>query len=218
MASMPPAVVARLCEYRRRLPAWIADGHDRIYSRQLADLISASSAQVRRDLMTFGFGGSPVHGYDARQLLKAIHDALGPTPNDSMTLVGVGRLGHALLDYLDRSRPDLRVPWAFDVDPEIVGTRINQTEIVHVDEIEDRLRDDPPSLGALAVPRARAVDCADRLVRVGVVALLNFVPIRLDLPPHVHLESVDIACSLDRALYFSRERTARSPRARQKQD
>lgn len=206
MAAMPPAVVARLCEYRRRLPAWIAEGNDRIFSRELAELISASPAQVRRDLMTFGFHGSPVHGYDAHALLRAIHETLGPTPSDSMTLVGVGHLGHALLGYLERSRPDLRVPWAFDVDPALVGQQINRTRIRHVDQLEETLRDDPPRLGALAVPRTRAVECADRLVRLGVAALLNFVPVRLEVPPDVHLETVDIACSLDRALYFARIR------------
>jgi redox-sensing transcriptional repressor len=191
MGSMPPAVIARLCEYRRQLPGWIAEGNDRIFSRELAELIAASPAQVRRDLMTFGF-------------LKAIHEALGPAPSDAMTLVGVGHLGHALLDYLARSRPDLAVPWAFDVAPSLVGQRINNTEIRHIDELELLLRENPPRLGALAVPRAYAPEIAERLVRIGVSALLNFVPVRLDVPKNVHLENVDIACSLDRALYFAR--------------
>jgi redox-sensing transcriptional repressor len=201
---MPPAVIARLCEYRRQLPAWVAQGNDRIFSRELAELIAASPAQVRRDLMTFGFAGSPVHGYDARDLLQAIHDALGPAPTDTMTLVGVGHLGHALLGYLARSRPDLRVPWAFDVDQDLVGSKINDTEIGHVNDLENLLRDAPPRLGVLAVPRAFAPEVAERLVRLGVPALLNFVPVRLDLPKSVHIENVDIACSLDRALYFAR--------------
>lgn len=204
MGSMPPAVVARLCEYRRKLPAWVAEGNDRIFSRELAELISASPAQVRRDLMTFGFAGSPVHGYDAHELLRAIHEALGPTPADSMTLVGVGHLGHALLGYLERSRPDLSVPFAFDVDPRLVGQQINRTKVLHIDELETTLRTAPPRLGALAVPRDVAVDCADRLVAIGIAAILNFVPVRLELPASVHLESVDIACSLDRALYFAK--------------
>ena len=206
MRSMPRAVVARLSEYRRQLPSWIADGNDRIFSRELAELIAASPAQVRRDLMTFGFTGSPVHGYDARALLKAISGTLGPTPADSMTLVGVGRLGHALLDYLARSRPDLPVPYAFDNDPALVGQRINNTEILHVDSLETTLRTNPPQLAVLSVPRIRAQESADRLVNIGVNAILNFVPVRLEVPSTVHVESVDIACALDRALYFARVR------------
>ena len=204
MGSMPPAVIARLCEYRRQLPGWIAEGNDRIFSRELAELIAASPAQVRRDLMTFGFAGSPVHGYDAHDLLQAIHDALGPAPTDTMTLIGVGHLGHALLGYLTRSRPDLSVPWAFDVDATLVGTTINATRIAHVDDLEATLREAPPRLAVLAVPRAFAPEVAERLVRIGVPALLNFVPVRLDVPRNVHVENVDIACSLDRALYFAR--------------
>jgi len=123
-----------------------------------------------------------------------------------MTLIGVGRLGHALLDYLARSRPDLAVPYAFDVDPELVGQQINDTEIVHVDELETTLRPNPPQLAVLAVPRIRAQESADRLVSIGVGAILNFVPVRLEVPSTVHVESVDIACALDRALYFARVR------------
>jgi redox-sensing transcriptional repressor len=206
MSSMPRAVVARLCEYRRQLPSWIADVNDRIFSRELAELIAASPAQIRRDLMTFGFTGSPVHGYDARALLKAIAGTLGATPADSMTLVGVGRLGHALLDYLARSRPELAVPYAFDNDPALVGEHINKTEILHIDTLETTLQPNPPRLAVLAVPRVRAQESADRLVNIGVGALVNFVPVRLELPSTIHVESVDIACALDRALYFARIR------------
>jgi len=201
---MPPAVVARLCEYRRQLPGWIADGHDRIFSRELAELIATSPAQVRRDLMTFGFTGSPVHGYDAHLLLRTIHEAMGPAPSDTMTLVGVGHLGHALLNYLARTRPDLGIPWAFDIDPDLVGQTHGKTTIAHMDQLEELLQDAPPRLGVLAIPRPHAQDCATRLVRVGVRALMNFVPVKLELPDTVHVESVDIACSLDRALYFAR--------------
>jgi NADH/NAD ratio-sensing transcriptional regulator Rex len=45
MGSMPPAVIARLCEYRRQLPGWIAEGNDRIFSRELAELIAASPSR-----------------------------------------------------------------------------------------------------------------------------------------------------------------------------
>jgi redox-sensing transcriptional repressor len=204
MASLPPAVVARLCEYRRQLPAWIADGNDRIFSRELAELVAASPAQVRRDLMTFGFTGSPVHGYDAHALLQAIAGALGPTPNDTMTLIGVGRLGRALVDYLSRSRPELALPFAFDVNPELIGQRIENTRIVHIDELELRFDDVPPRVAILSVPRDQAQACARRIVDLGVRSLINFAPVRLELPQEVHLETVDIACSLDRALYFSR--------------
>ena len=45
----------------------------------------------------------------------------------------------------------------------LVGTRIGKTQIGHIDDLEQNLRDAPPRLAVLAVPRAHAPEVAERL-------------------------------------------------------
>ncbi len=67
---LPQPTVERLCTYRRLLREMAAEGTQRVFSHQLAALERATAAQVRRDLMTIAYSGSPAKGYDVAGLLE----------------------------------------------------------------------------------------------------------------------------------------------------
>ncbi len=204
--SLPEAVVARLSCYRRQLTPMLAEGRDRVYSHQLAERTHVTAAQVRRDFMTIRFSGSPAKGYHIPTLLEAVDKILGPEPSDTLTVVGVGQLGRALMAHFLTRQPEIYVTSAFDVDPEIIGTRLAHCTVRPVEELEATLREQPALVGVLAVPRPAAQDMADRLVACGVNGILNFASIHLIVPDHCYVEDVDIATSAEKALFFARNR------------
>ncbi|MBN2712484.1 MAG: redox-sensing transcriptional repressor Rex, partial [Planctomycetes bacterium] len=64
--------LGRLCVYRRLLNNLKEEGIDAIYSHELADMAGGSAAQVRRDLMSIGYSGSPTKGYNIEELARSI--------------------------------------------------------------------------------------------------------------------------------------------------
>ena len=46
-------------------------------------------------------------------------------------------------------------------------------------------------------PAEAAQDVADRLVRAGVKAILNFAPVQISVPHDVHVKSVNMALELE---------------------
>ena len=212
MTTLPESVVARLSDYRRHLQPWLAEGRPRVFSHELAELVGVTAAQVRRDLMTVGFSGSPAKGYDIEALLAKIGDILGPTGSESMTLVGVGHLGSALLTYFRRRRPEVDVSSAFDTDPDVVGRSIADCRVHPLDELERVLAEKPALVGIVAVPREHAQDVADRLVAAGIQGLINFAPVRLRVPEGLFVEHMDIATSAEKALFFARLRAEEQKR------
>ena len=206
MPTLPEAVVARLSDYRRHLQPHLESGRERIFSHDLADLVGVTAAQVRRDLMTVGFSGSPARGYDIAALVDMVNSILGPTGVERMALVGVGHLGRALLTHCIRRRPNVLISPAFDVDPAIVGTSMGHCQILHVDRLEETLADHPALVGIIAVPRVAAQETADRLVECGVSGLINFAPVRVKVPHGLYVEHMDIATSAEKALFFARQR------------
>ncbi len=206
MSTLPEAVVARLSDYRRHLQPHHESGRERIFSHDLADLVGVTAAQVRRDLMTVGFTGSPARGYDIEALIAKINEILGPVGVETMTLVGVGHLGRALLSHFVRRRPNVHISSAFDVDPGVIGTEIGHCEIRHVDDIETTLAESPALVGIIAVPRDSAQEMADRLVAAGVSGLINFAPVRVKVPAGLYVEHMDIATSAEKVLFFARQR------------
>lgn len=207
--DIPSRVIERLSAYRRHLRRWLGDGHARIYSHDLASLEGATPAQVRRDLMTIGYAGSPAKGYDVEGLIAHIEALLVPNTQAGAALVGVGHVGGAILDYFGGRHSEHRILAAFDIHPDRVGRVVHGCRCHPITQLEDILREDPVLVGIIAVPAEAAQDVAERLVRAGVTGLLNFAPVRLRVPPHVFVEDVDISLSLEKVVFFARQRVQR---------
>ncbi len=207
--QIPDRVIERLSAYRRHLRRLLGEGTPRIYSHDLATLEGATPAQVRRDLMTIGYAGSPARGYDVAGLIDHIDGLLSPRREEGLALVGMGHVGGAIADYFGGQHPEHRIVAAFDVHPDRIGRVIHGVRCHHVDELEAVMADKPARVGVIAVPADAAQEVAERLVRAGVTGLINFAPVRLRAPADVYVEDVDIAVLVEKVAFFARTRVTR---------
>lgn len=203
--SIPVNTIGRLSLYRRLLLELAASGMRQLYSHQLAALAISTPAQVRRDLMTIGFSGSPRRGYAITELVDAINAVLAASVETSVALLGVGNLGRAILAYFANRQPWVRFVAAFDTDPDKVGRVINGCRVYPLDEAAEVLGREGIRGAVIAVPAADAQAVTDALVLAGVKSLLNFAPVRLRVPPGVFVEDMDMATSLDRVAYYAHQ-------------
>jgi redox-sensing transcriptional repressor len=121
---------------------------------------------------------------------------LGLDHRQSVALVGVGNLGHALAGYAGFGGRGFPIDALFDVDPDLVGIKINGIEVEHVRDIERVCRARGVTIGMVATPAAVAQDVCDLLVRGGVESILNFAPVVLQVPHEVEVRKVDLAVEL----------------------
>jgi len=49
-------------------------------------------------------------------------------------------------------------------------------------------------------------------VQAGIRGILNFAPVRLRVPAHVHVEDIDMTVSLEKVAYFARQSEERQAR------
>jgi redox-sensing transcriptional repressor len=196
--------VGRLSQYRRQLQALPAGSPPTIYSHRLAALCGLTAAQVRRDLMTIGFTGSPARGYNIPQLVEAIGRCLDTPGGQNAALVGAGNLGRAILDYFAVRRPPLSIVATFDVDPAKVNRVLHGCRAYGMDKLAEIIREMDITVGVLTVPAPVAQDVAESMLAAGVRSFLNFAPVPLRLPPRTFVEEMDIAASMEKAAYFAR--------------
>ncbi|GIX45235.1 MAG: redox-sensing transcriptional repressor Rex [Candidatus Sumerlaea sp.] len=204
IARIPPAVIKRLSLYARVLLDLEMSNVLTISSKDLAQRLGITSAQVRKDLAYFGQFGIPGVGYDVSDLRANLKRILGTDREVQAILIGVGNLGAALMAYGGFLRHGVRIVKAFDADTSKVGMQRGGVLIYHIDELERQLEHQPIDIAILTVPSEAAQPVTDRLVKAGIIGILNFVPTRLTVPPDVHVHYVDLAIEIESLCYYLR--------------
>ena len=202
MSSVPTATVSRLVTYLRILARLEAQGIKKTSSEHLADEAQVSAFQVRKDLAYFGRFGTRGAGYTVPTLRRELRRILGLTRPWSAAIVGVGRLGEAILNYANLGDYDFSIKGAFDIDPNKVGLEHAGVKVSHLDALPRVVREKGIDIGLVTVPQASAQSAADALVRAGVRGILNFAPTILEVPHDVHVEPVDFMAGLKRLSFY----------------
>ena len=109
-----------------RLPLYVRDeGIDVVSSRELGERLSVTPAQIRKDLSYFGRFGKQGRGYNVSYLVGELRRVLGLDRDWNAAVVGVGRLGRAIISYPGFSPEGFKVVAAFDADPTQVGRQLD---------------------------------------------------------------------------------------------
>lgn len=198
--SIPSATVARLPVYHRVLAGMGDQGVSTVSSEELASACGVTSAKLRKDLSHLGSYGTRGVGYDVTFLTYQISRELGITKSRGLVIVGMGNLGRALASYRAFEDRGFHVVAIFDRDPAIVGTQIKSgNEILTVKPFTDLVAvtaNSAAQIGVITAPAEAAQEIADHMVRAGLVSILNFAPIVLNVPETVEVRKVDLAVEL----------------------
>lgn len=195
--KIPEATIMRLSVYSRYLTEVDRKGIITISSGDIAEGVGVSPAQVRKDLAYFGEFGIRGVGYNVKDLHKDILKILGLSTEWSVSIVGLGNLGLALSTYRGFKERGFIITSLFDNDPNKIGRIIDGVEVMPIERIEEVVPRMKTQIGAITVPSAHAQEIANKLVKSGVKAILNFAPIVLNVPPEVELRNVDLSVNLE---------------------
>jgi redox-sensing transcriptional repressor len=206
--SIPEATVGRLPRYLQALGGMAADGIVVASSEELAAAAGVTSAKVRKDLSHLGSYGIRGVGYDVAYLIHQIRRELGLTQDWGIAIAGIGNLGHALANYKGFEDRGFRVAALVDVDPAKIGERVGELEVVHVDTLQELVKERAIAIGVIATPAAAVQEVGDRMVAAGIRSILNFAPAPLVTPPGVSVRSVDLAVELQILAYYEQRKAA----------
>lgn len=192
------AVIRRLPRYYRHLWELRQQGVVRISSGALGKAMGLTASQIRQDLFCFGGFGQQGYGYNVEKLREEIGSILGIDRGHTAVVLGVGNLGHALIQNFKFGNNGFRVEAAFDIDDEVIGTSVGNIPVYSIDELDEYLVQHRVDVGVITVPRGVAPVMAERLVRGGVKGIWNFANVELKLQEaqDVVVENVHFSDSL----------------------
>ena len=200
-------VIRRLPRYLRKLDELSAQGVSRVSSSELGKQLGLTPSQIRQDFSCFGEFGQQGYGYHVPTLRAQVAAILGMDRNYRAVLIGVGNIGHALIDNFCFSDWGFQLTAAFDVKPEVVGTVFNKVPVLSVEELPQYLDEHETDIAVLAVPKDAAIPVTRLLTAHGVEAIWNFTNVELTEPnSSVIVENVHFPDSLLSLSYFVSER------------
>ena len=191
--SIPKATLGRLpqyLEYLRTLP----EIRRTISATAIAKALSLGDVQVRKDLASVCGAGKPRIGYETDKLITDIESHLGYERLTNAVLVGAGKLGRALLDYVGFEDFGVKIVAGFDCNETALKKGLK--DILPIKDIKDYCREHKIKLGIITVGKGSAQDVCDKLVESGIKAIWNFAPVTLKVPNGVLLKQENLALSL----------------------
>lgn len=195
-------VVQRLTEYLSILKEARKQDNE-INSIELAKIMNTTSAQVRKDLSTFGEFGVRGKGYDVDKLIEIITEILGIDKINNVIIVGHGKMGEMLSSNLDVLGEGFKIVGIFDKDSNKIGkiaaNDLIVQDIKNVGEFIKNMKNDSNTkidMAILAVVKEQAQIAAEGLVKNGISAILNMTTYKLELGENVKVVDMDISAKL----------------------
>ena len=187
----------RMPLYIKALNKLLKAGNEYCSAGTLAEMVRENPAVVKKDLqMVISRPGKPRIGYEIIGAIKDIEENLGYNMDKNAVLIGVGKLGQALLGYVGFEKYGFNILAGFDTNKEITGEIINGKEIYDIDSLQSYIKENKVLIAILTVPSKFAQEVANNVIQAGVRAIWNFAPTHIIIPENVVIKNEDMASSL----------------------
>jgi len=198
---IPEDAIKRLPVYLRNLLNLQKEGKEIVSSKEITFSLNILPEQFRKDLSYFGKFGKRGVGYNVNKLVKTLEKIIGIDKEIKVILVGVGRLGSALIRYKGFKSMNMKIVGAFDKDPSKIGMEIEEIKVMDMKEMGSFLKKEKIKVGIICVPSDKAQKVAEDMVKSGIRAILNFAPASLNLPKKIFVNYVDMASELGSLIF-----------------
>jgi redox-sensing transcriptional repressor len=172
----------------------------KITSLKIQSLTGWKDSLIRHDLWLIGFNNGVSNGYFVSELIEKISLALGfetsPTIKRKCCIVGLGRIGAALLDANFFAKTDFTISAGFD-------SNVNRVEILRstfplypANQIEFVVKKEQIEFAILATDDKDANTSVQRLINCGIKGIVNMTNVVLAVPKNIKVINLSVVNSL----------------------
>lgn len=194
MQNIPLPAKRRLVLLERLLSAY---KEKTITSQKIQELTGWTSAVVRRDISWIDVKCGATNGYKVAELKAALIKSFNLDKTEQRCcIVGLGRMGQALLDTSELFESSFKIVAGFD-------SSVNKTEVLssafplHPTTLMKKIiKEEAISFAILAVDPEEAQPMTELLLECGIKGIVNYTPCVLTVPKGVSVENVSLLTAL----------------------
>ena len=169
-----------------------------ITSQKIESLTGWSAAVVRRDIYLLNIHCGASNGYKVCELKASLDELMdSDSQEQKCCIVGLGRMGQALLDNTELQSSPFRIVAGFD-------SNVNRTEVLRsvfplhpTTILESVIQSEKIEYAILSVEKEEAQPIATRLSSCGIKGIVNYTPCVLTVPHNVEVENVCLLTALE---------------------
>lgn len=192
--------ISRLLSYKNLLHRFESMGFVRFFSDNLADALGVSASLIRKDFSHFEILGHRKGGYQIDAVLERIHEIIGYDEEQKVALIGVGRVGEALIQYEGFKNHHIEIVAGFDSDRNKIDEN-STPPIFHMEKLGEFLSTNAIKIAILAVPGHVIQPVIEILHEEKVEGVLNFTPIELKSTDKLMVRDINIVAELANLIY-----------------
>ena len=191
---LPEATRKRMVQLLQILKAW---PEKKITSAQISGITGWKDSLIRHDFWLLGRNFNGVsNGYYVSDLSQILENILIDSEVKNCCIVGLGRLGAALLDqpFFDGSGFQIKV--GFDSNLYRVEILRSSFPLYPADDMPWVIKQEKIEYAILTVPDKDAQKMTDRLVKVGIKGIVNMTNTIVRAPEGIKIENTSIINAL----------------------
>jgi redox-sensing transcriptional repressor len=192
--------ISRLLNYKNLLLQLKGLGLVKVFSDNIADSFGISSSLVRRDFSSFMITGNQKGGYVIDAVLEKINCIIGKNEVQKVIIIGMGRIGEALINYAGFHNEGIEIVAGFDIDNSKVKLK-RSVPVFAMDELESFVKENNIKIAILAVPNLAVQQVTEMLKQAGIKGILSFSSISFRGECNLTISNINIGNELENLIY-----------------
>lgn len=196
--TLPVPTKKRLVQLLELLGGW---KNEKITSADICEITGWKDSLIRHDLWLIGYNRGVSNGYFVSDLRKEIGRIVGVEISENemqrgLCIVGLGRLGAALLDNELLENSAFVIKAGFDSNLYRVEILRSNFPLYPASEMDFVIRKEKIEYAILTAANKEPQQMANRLVKAGIKGIVNMTNVVLKVPEGVKMENLSILNAL----------------------
>ena len=193
--KLPEASKKRMVQLLQILKAW---PQKKITSAQISEITGWKDSLIRHDFWLLGKNLNGVsNGYSVENLIFVLEELICDSSTKNCCIVGLGRLGAALLDQSFFESSGFEIKVGFDSNLYRVEILRSSFPLYPADDMPWVIKQEKIEYAILSVQNKDAQAMTDRLVTTGIKGIVNLTQRLVKTPASVKVENLSIINALN---------------------
>lgn len=193
--KLPEASKKRMVQLLQILKAW---PQKKITSAQISEITGWKDSLIRHDFWLLGKNLNGVsNGYSVENLIFVLEELICDSSTKNCCIVGLGRLGAALLDQSFFESSGFEIKVGFDSNLYRVEILRSSFPLYPADDMPWVIKQEKIEYAILSVQNKNAQAMTDRLVKTGIKGIVNLTQRLVKTPASVKVENLSIINALN---------------------